>query len=322
MKRVMKMVPITLLSLIVCMMPVFAMEAVDTDAKGSVTFNGYPADGAVFEFYKVATADEKMYLTLTDTFEPYADQIQINVTDDEPYDDSKAQAVWADTARTLANLVQGEGISPEKIFTNTGEKCVASDRDVGLYLVLSKPIEVGNELYYTLPMLVSIPTNITGEDIPYIQDTEEWVYGYEVDIDINVKYEHQEIPPREYRVRKVWANDGKGDKRPVELVINILKNGKPDQTITLNAANNWTATWMGEKNAKYSVQEAKVPAGYKVSYEENETVFTIKNTMGTPPPYTGDTNHLKWPMIGLTVSGLAAIFAGVILLRDRKQQAQ
>lgn len=317
MKRVIKTVPITLLSLMVCILPVFGMEAVDPTRKGTVTLSGYPADGAVFEFYKVADADEKMYLTPTAAFAPYADQFELNVPDDEPYDDSKAQAVWAETANILSNLAPGEGIAPDLTFTNSGGKCVASDLEVGLYLVLSTPIEVGNKLYYTAPMLVSVPTNIKDGEIPYIQDTEEWIYEYE----INVKYSSEEIPPREYRVTKVWVNDRVGKDRPVNILVNIIKNGELDQTITLNAANNWTATWMGEKNAKYSVQEVKIPEGYHVSYEDNTTVFTIRNKY-SEPPNTSDSLDLKWPVAGLCIGGLAALLAGVILLRDRKQQSQ
>lgn len=317
MKRIMKIVTVTLLSLTICMLPVFGMEAVDTGKKGTVTFNGYPADNAVFEFYKVASADEEMHLTLTDKFTPYADQIELNIKDDEPYDDPKAQGAWTETAYALANLVQGEGITPENTFVNAGQKCIASDLETGLYLVLSKPVEVGNELYYTLPMLVSMPTNIADGEIPYIEDTEEWFYDYKV----NVKYEHNTIPPREYRVTKEWINDGEGKTRPVSITVNILKNGAVDQTITLNKDNNWTAVWMGEKNARYSVQEVNVPDGYKVSYTDNTTVFMIRNKMDSPRPDTGDTDNRKKWMIGLTVSGLAAVFAGILLLRSNKQQS-
>ena len=318
MKRLMKIMPIALLSLIVCMLPVFGMEAVDTTKKGEVTLTEYPPEGAVFEFYKVASADEKMYLTLTSKFAPYADQIEINVADE---DHSKAQAVWAETANTLASLVPGEGIEPDMTFTNAGKKCTATDLEVGLYLVLSKPIEVGNELYYTAPMLVSVPVNFVDTDhtmdpadIPYIQETEEWIYEYE----INVKYGCEEIPPREYRVTKEWVNDGEGKTRPPTILVNVLKNGVLDQTITLNAANNWTATWMGEKNARYSVQEVKIPEGYQVSYVENTTVFTIRNKY-KEPPNTSDQTDLKWPIIGLCAGGLVAFIAGLILMRDRKQ---
>ena len=199
-------------------------------------------------------------------------------------------------------------------FTNSAEQCIAADLPVGLYLVLSDPVEVDNELYYTLPMLISVPTNIKDGKIPYIGDTEEWFYDYEV----NVKYEKEEIPPREYRLLKVWVNDGEGKKRPADLEVQILKNNAVVETVTLNSANNWSYSWMGEKNARYSVREVKVPDGYKVSYEDQTTVFTIRNRFMEPPD-TGDHNDLSGWMTGLCVGGLIALLAGIVLLRDGKQ---
>lgn len=314
MKRYIKTIPMILLSMILCILPVFAMAEVDVTKTGTVILTGYPPEGAELRFYKVADADKTMVFTLTPKFAPYADQITVNVEDREPYDGSTSQAVWAETAKTLASIVPGDSIEPDVTFMNSGEQCVAADLPVGLYLVLSDPIEVDNDLYYTLPMLISVPTNISDGKIPYIGDTEKWFYDYEV----NMKYKKEQIPPREYRVLKVWVNDGEGKKRPASLEVQILKNNTVVETVVLNSSNNWSYTWMGEKNARYSVREVKVPDGYKVSYEDQTTVFTIRNRF-TEPPDTSDHTDLKWPMMGLCIGGLIALLAGIVLLRDRKQ---
>lgn len=318
MKRFIKMIPVVMMSLAVCILPVFAMAEVDTKATGTVILKNYPADNSVFDFYKVADVDEKMYMTLTGKYAPYASEFEINIAN---ADHAEAQKTWAETTDTLARLTEGEGISPDKSFSCTDGVWRANDLEVGLYLVLSKPARKGNYTYWSLPMLVSIPVNFDDPehamdpaDIPYIQETDEWIYEYE----INIKYDCKEIPQQNYRVVKEWVNDGDGKTRPVNLEVRILKDGEVAETIKLNTSNNWTYSWTGDADAVYSVQEVKVPAGYTVSYSDNKTVFTIRNKY-KEPPNTSDTTDLKWPMIGLCVGGAIALIAGIILLRDKKQ---
>ena len=53
----------------------------------------------------------------------------------------------------------------------------------------------------------------------------------------------------------------------------------PFQAVKLNENNNWTYTWNQiEKSDKYSVKEINVPKGYKVTYSNEEYVFTVTNT--------------------------------------------
>ncbi|HJA27730.1 MAG TPA: Cna B-type domain-containing protein, partial [Candidatus Limosilactobacillus intestinigallinarum] len=82
-------------------------------------------------------------------------------------------------------------------------------------------------------------------------------------------------------VTKQWVdNDNQDGIRPTEITVNLLANGKVVKTLTLNAANNWTATVNGlaqkanGQDINYTWQEANVPAGYQATVNGN----TITNT--------------------------------------------
>ena len=86
-------------------------------------------------------------------------------------------------------------------------------------------------------------------------------------------------------VTKVWDDDNNRDGvRPVSVVVNLLADGKINQTVVLNASNSWKYTFANllvynnGKKIKYNFSEDVVDK-YTVSYD-NKTVdnFTITNT--------------------------------------------
>ncbi|MCF0114520.1 MAG: Cna B-type domain-containing protein, partial [Erysipelotrichaceae bacterium] len=89
-------------------------------------------------------------------------------------------------------------------------------------------------------------------------------------------------------VLKVWADKNNQDaKRPTELKVDLLADGVKKETVTLNDANNWTATVTGldEKAAgkvityTWAEDETGLPEGYTLtSTEKNGTVTTLTNT--------------------------------------------
>ena len=298
MKRLKDILMTAATALFVTVLPVFALTPVDVNRTGTVTLTGYPPENAVFKFYKVADADENMSFTLTEEFAPLEGPVIVNEIHD--------QDTWEEQAKTLANHVTG--IQPYKTEVYKDQKCEVQ-LETGLYLVLSDPVEYEGYTYRSLPMLLSVPTSDR-----YIADTKEWVYDYTA----VVKHEKEKIPEQDYKVLKKWA-DGKGEARPAEIVVNILEDGKVIETVTLNKDNNWHYTWKGRPGKVYSVQEVKVPEGYKVTYSEKGTCFTITNRKDSQPN-TGDTANTTMPMIGLCIGGLTALLAGFILLKNRQAE--
>ena len=91
----------------------------------------------------------------------------------------------------------------------------------------------------------------------------------------------------EATVRKVWADaDNQDGKRPSEIRVTLTANGqKTDRTVTLSAANNWTAKVDGLDRNKdgmpiaYAWDEGDAPDGYKLTNTATTgTVTTLTNT--------------------------------------------
>ena len=122
-----------------------------------------------------------------------------------------------------------------------------------LKVELTVPIELGNEY-----------ANRVGEV--------DWVFHVEA-------YNESQLS-----VRKVWS-DGNANHANDSVTVDLLKDGKVERSQELNAANGWAYTFDRLLEGHiWTVEEAKVPAGYTVSYNTVGTLTTITNTKETPPP--------------------------------------
>ncbi len=90
-------------------------------------------------------------------------------------------------------------------------------------------------------------------------------------------------------VKKVWSDAGEVDHSADSVTVNVKRDGKVIDTVTLSAANEWTATLIDlPADGTYTVEEVKVE-GYDVSYSEIATdaegnwTVTVTNTP-TPDP--------------------------------------
>ncbi len=85
-------------------------------------------------------------------------------------------------------------------------------------------------------------------------------------------------------VRKVWS-DGNANHANDSITVNLLKDGEVEASQELNAENGWAYTFDRlVEGHTWTVQEADVPEGYKVSYDTVGTTTTITNTKKTTPP--------------------------------------
>lgn len=293
---------VMVLALFMLAIPVYGLTPVETDRICTVTVEGYPGEGAHFYLYKVADADERMEFTLTETFKPYEKNVIVN--------DIHDQETWVDLAATLSSYVYGDGIS----FTAGGyiqNGICQFTVETGLYLMLSDPVEYDGWIYHNIPMLISVPT---GDD--YIPNVEEWIYDYS----IVPKYEREkpEYGEIEYKVIKQWQ-DGKGEKRPANITVNILKNGIVEEQIILNKENDWCYTWKtADDGSVWQVLEVDIPEDYKVTNRQNQTIYTILNY--TDAPLTSDSPVSRKPIAALCISGTIALLSGYLLLKNRKEE--
>ena len=86
-------------------------------------------------------------------------------------------------------------------------------------------------------------------------------------------------------VSKVWVDDD-ADKRPEEITVQLLKDGKPyRREIVLNEANQWSYEWEYLiEGSEYTVEEVNVPEGYTSDVEQNGTSFVVTNTAEKEEP--------------------------------------
>ncbi len=116
-----------------------------------------------------------------------------------------------------------------------------------LKVELSVPIELGNEY-----------ANRVGEV--------DWVFHVEA-------YNESQLT-----VRKVWA-DGNYNHSNGSVTVNLLKDGKFERSVELNAENQWTYTFDRlVEGHEWTVEEASVPYGYTVSYSTIGNTTIITNT--------------------------------------------
>ena len=285
--------------------------------------NNKPLSGAEFRIYLVATVDEYGELTVTEDFAQF--NVQIKGRDDD---------AWRALASTLEGYVLRDNISPTD-RGKTNDKGVVSfptagkSLKTGLYFVLGHRHTQNGYRYDPAPFMVMLP----GLD----KENNIWVY----DVTLNAKFDSSQIPDNpddntiDRKVLKVWADDGHEKDRPKEVIVQLLRDGKVYDTVTLNAANNWRYTWTGLNDRYTWTIVEKELEGYTVEVTREGITFVVTNTYdeNTPDnptpttPSTPDTptspgkptlpqtGQLWWPVPILIAVGLFFIVIGLIRRR-------
>lgn len=219
----------------------------------------------------------------------------------------KSQQEWKDVASTLSAYVQSQQISADHTVLSDQEgRATFENLKTGLYLVLGKTAENDNGIYTFENFMIYLPTPADG--------------GYDYDMEARPK-PGQFTPKTEYTVKKLWKDSTSSASRPGSVTVDILKNGNVQETVVLNAGNNWSYTWSAPETAdEWAVVEKDVPTRYKVTITSDGGVFTITNTAPSDPqlpPKTGDT-HFPLPYIlGMCLSGFLLLMLGSHRKRKR-----
>ena len=229
-----------------------------------------PLTGVSFDLYLVATADPSGALTPTETFSRFNVDIQGN--DDE---------AWHALASTLEGFVLRDEIaSTDSGKTDRRGRASFPNRtdalEHGLYLLLGERHTQDGYVYEPMPFMVMLP----GLD----QETGEWNY----DVTVTPKYDVDTIPEDPdtitRKVLKVWDDAGHEDARPKRIVVQLLRNGKVYDTVTLTAANNWRYTWRDlDRSDKWTVVENELE-DYTVEIKREGITFVVTNTYAGEAP--------------------------------------
>lgn len=269
---------------------VSADTVVDFDRRGSIkitlkesTDNTY-IEGSEITIYQVAVLKEKNNNIAFEYIEELKDC-------PNSLEDLKEPSI------TLINYIKDKNIPKISLKTNKEGLVQYNNLDLGLYLVM----QTNNIKGYTIfsPFFIILPE--------YILDN--WNY------DINAFPKTDIIKLTDITVKKVW-NKSNHTKLPLEVNIELLKNGEVIDTVKLNKDNNWHYTWKNlEKSDKYTVREINIPIGYTASYRNDGNIFTITNTDTLIK--TGQ-NILIIQV--LAVTGLILIGIGIIYAKKSKNK--
>lgn len=292
----------------------FAADSINLSRDVSMTISyqdgSTPLTGAKFDIYLVATLDKFGELTTTGNFTQFNVDIR----------GSNAEA-WKTLASTLEGYVLRDDITPVDSGKTDSNGLIffpssdSKNLTPGLYLVLGYRHTQNGYRYDPSPFMVMLP----GLD----KENNVWVY----DVTANAKYDYSEIKKDpdgnntiDRKVLKVWQDDGYELERPKEVIVQLLRNGKVYDTVTLNANNNWRYTWKNLNDAYTWTVAEKELKDYTVKVTREGSTFVVTNTYNSDIPYVSkpnlpQTGQLWWPVPLLICAGLLFVVIGLVLRR-------
>lgn len=264
--------------LLVCLLALLSMQAFAAgaiDSKRNVSLrieyrhNGEPITSARFDLYYAASVDAYANFTLAGDFASYPVRLE-NLT----------SAEWTALAETLAAYADRDALSPLDTGKTDAKGTLSFPNQQarlapGLYLVVGRTLSANGYTYEAEPFLISLPN----------LENDAWVY----DAAACPKHTRSENPPApsddtvDRRVIKLWQDDAE-ELRPSSVVIELLKDGKVYDTVTLSEKNNWRHTW--EDLPKYNADGSKIewrvteqlPKNYTVRITRDGAAFLVTNT--------------------------------------------
>lgn len=257
---------------------------------------------AVFHVYLVARANADGSLTTTKAFEQFDKEIQ----------EKNSTAL----SSTLEGYVLRDEIAPtdSQSTDQEGKAYFQNTLQAGLYLILGERQLQDGKYYDASSSIVMLPAQNN--------DTNSWDY----DVTVHAKYETHTVSQEEEKVTrkvlKVWNDQGHEQERPNEIQVQLLRDGKVFETISLNADNQWRYTWENlDDSYAWKVVE-KDSKGYQVSITQEGITFVVTNTYTQEKPETvvptsGDmklpqTGQLWWPVPILACAGVTLLIIGLI----------
>ena len=277
--------------------------AADPEQTGSIRLNYSAVDNAEFKVYRAGEITDNWEFVLTGAFQDIP--ADLNDLDTE---------AMTELSETLAAYAAADGIEPDYSGrTDENGQVVFEGLTKGLYLIIGESVIWDGMRYDPVPFLLTVPS----------QDA-EGAWNYQTEADVKYETSVPEKEETEYKVVKYWVGDGSGNARPVQITVDILRDGILYDTQTLTAENNWSYSWTAEDNGSvWQVVEREIPDHYTVKVEKNKTMFLLTNTYAgdTPEevPKTGDSSVPLLLVTILSLSGMVLILAG-LAVRGRREK--
>ena len=303
-KRLLRQAGSVMAALLFCVMLLQqTVFAADPEQTGSIRLNYSAVDNAEFKVYRAGEITDNWEFVLTGAFQDIP--ADLNDLDTE---------AMTELSETLAAYAAADGIEPDYSGrTDENGQVVFEGLTKGLYLIIGESVIQDGMRYDPVPFLLTVPS----------QDA-EGTWNYQTEADVKYETSVPEKEETEYKVVKYWAGDGSGNARPVQITVDILRDGVLYDTQTLTAENNWSYSWTAEDDGSvWQVVEREIPDHYTVKVEKNKTMFLLTNTYAgdTPEevPKTGDSSVPLLPVTLLSLSGMVLILAG-LAVRGRREK--
>ena len=216
---------------------------------------------------------------------------------------------WRVLAGTLETTVAADSVKALSVQTADEEgKIVFEDLEKGLYLIVGSKTQDDKFSYTPSPMILALPMEGTSGELD-----DQPVVRYS-------KIEKDELKnERNLEVVKIWKDEKAKEKRPKEITVALLKNGKVYKTVKLNEKNQWSYQWKAlSAKEQWTVVEKNIPDSYRVEYSKNGEKIYIVNYVKdseTPDPDKPEKlpqmGQLWWPVPILTLAGLSAMIIGM-----------
>lgn len=303
-KRLLRQAGSVMAALLFCVMLLQqTVFAADPEQTGSIRLNYSAVDNAEFKVYRAGEITDNWEFVLTGAFQDIP--ADLNDLDTE---------AMTELSETLAAYAAADGIEPDYSgTTDANGQVVFEGLAKGLYLIIGESVIRDGMRYDPVPFLLTVPS----------QDA-EGAWNYQTEADVKYETSVPEKEETEYKVVKCWVGDGSGSVRPVQITVDILRDGVLFDTQTLTAENNWSYSWTAEDDGSvWQVVEREIPEDYTVKVEKDKTMFLLTNTYtGDTPeevPKTGDSSVPLLPVTLLSLSGMVLILAG-LAVRGRREK--
>ncbi len=156
--------------------------------------------------------------------------------------------------------------------------------EAGIYLAAAEVLVDGRTTYFPTPAIFFLDPEKEPQTTIYPKIKNEAVLTGEM---------------QRFQLVKVWENDDNYPTKPNEIVVDIYRNYKFYETVTLSEVNNWSYSWEEETVAEWTMMERKIPEGCAVVYKDNGRQYIVVNTyvpdfrfdweLNFPPPVVEET---------------------------------
>lgn len=168
-------------------------------------------------------------------------------------------------AQALESFIIGDKLNAEaEGVTDSSGTVIFNGLEKGLYLAVAKRVRLEPSVYMATPLLFEIKEDGSAEEaFPKIYSV--------ITLDGEVG---------SYTVKKVWVdNDDSYMARPVNVTVDLFKDGELYDTVVLDESTNWEHRWNTlDLDSEWRVVERNIPVKYAVYVDYNSKQFLIKNS--------------------------------------------